>query len=180
MGEKQTLIVLDDDADMAGLWTQHGMARARMAGGSIVAALTWLAVPGAALAQPGYECRYEREGDFGKVSAQFEVPRKGQPSEWPYLRWEAPVAPIKEPHVGAGFFRTADGRVEGNGPSLTDKRRGGRILIGEASVEGCFERFLSGGIVEDHLRTLASSMNVRNGSQADVASPLNAASRLER
>lgn len=86
------------------------MARARMAGGSIVAALAWLAVPGAALAQPGYECRYEREGDFGKVSAQFEVPREGQPSEWPYLQWEAPDGPIKEPHVGAGFFRTADGR----------------------------------------------------------------------
>jgi hypothetical protein len=41
------------------------------------------------VAEPGYQCRYVRHGDFGTISANFDIPRSGAPPRGS-VRWEAP------------------------------------------------------------------------------------------
>ena len=60
--------------------------------------------------QPGYQCRYERQGDFGEISADFEIPREGTATIPPFLRWETVGAPLLAPQISAAFYRSEDGR----------------------------------------------------------------------
>lgn len=65
-------------------------------------------------AQPGYHCDYQQQGDYGRLSADFEVPQNGQPSPPAYLRWEAVGQAYPGPQVSAAFYRMPDGhyRIE--------------------------------------------------------------------
>ena len=77
-------------------------AAAALAAGSLL-----LSAP--AFAQPGYHCVYRKDGAFGRLSADFEIPRDGQASIPAYLRWEAPRGDYRAPWVSAAFYRMADG-----------------------------------------------------------------------
>jgi hypothetical protein len=112
-------------------------------------------------AQPGYHCQYERHGDYGRLSADFEIPREGRAEPPAYLRWEAATAPFPAPYVSAAFYRMADGhyRIENGYASISwhvwDPRRRPLTLslqlrsrpeaprFGRAALAGDFDR--SGG-----------------------------------
>ena len=59
--------------------------------------------------QPGYHCSYDRQGDYGSLSADFEVPRDGHAPVPAYLSWAAGGATYRDPHISAAFYRRADG-----------------------------------------------------------------------
>jgi hypothetical protein len=95
---------------MMAIWTRRRSERPRRSVAWLFASLLCFCLPGAAAAQAGYECRYEKEGAYGKLSAEFELPIDGQAALPPYLRWEGPVGSIGSPRLSAAFYRMTDGR----------------------------------------------------------------------
>lgn len=61
-------------------------------------------------AQAGYACSFEKEGDNGTFSANFEIPRQGPPSERVVVQWEAPVGGLGTPRISAAFYSDSAGR----------------------------------------------------------------------
>src|SRR4051812_17752203 len=92
----------------------------RIATACIGVAAGCLALVRPAAAQPGYHCDYRRQGDYGQLIADFEVPREGPASSPAYLRWEPPVGDYSAPRVTAAFYRMADGhyRIENGFASI--------------------------------------------------------------
>ncbi len=66
----------------------------------------------------------------------------------------------------AQLIQDTKGGIEGNCPSLADKRRCESIRLGKTSVEGGHERYLGLRIVKYHRCRFAANGTVRNGSKA--------------
>ena len=62
-------------------------------------------------AEPGYSCSLEKRGDFGLISANFELSLS---AGWRnhFLNWDAGDGEFANPWITAAWFRTADGRFE--------------------------------------------------------------------
>ena len=94
---------------MISLRIENGIALRPLAAALAVGAAACVSTAHAAV-QPGYECSLERKGAFGTLSANFELPLKGQASIAPYLRWEAEFGSVTIPRLSAAFYRLPDGR----------------------------------------------------------------------
>jgi hypothetical protein len=88
----------------------HHPTTARSLAAALLAATASCATVSPSVAQPGYECSFKRQGVFGTLSADFELPLKGQASIPPFLRWETDYGPGLAPRISAAFYRMEDGR----------------------------------------------------------------------
>ena len=70
--------------------------------------VTVAAAPAKRTPEPGFACKIEHRGDFGLITADFQIMDSGETRPG-YVKWDAGDGNFRNPWITAAFFRQKDG-----------------------------------------------------------------------